>query len=61
MAVAHSIIVMSYHILKHGVPYNELGVDYFDRLNINYVKHHFVKRLEGLGYKVILESAEDAA
>jgi len=55
VAVAHAILVMVYHILKHKLPYREMGADYFDRLNLKYVKNHFVKRLEGLGYKVILE------
>jgi transposase len=61
VAVAHAILVMVYHILKHKVPYRELGADYFDRLNLKYVKNHFVKRLEGLGYKVILEPTQVAA
>lgn len=55
IAVGHSILVMIYHILKYNYPYHELGSDYFDRLNIAYVKNHFVKRLEGLGYNVALE------
>lgn len=55
VAVGHAILVMGYHILKNKVPYRELGADYFDRLSITYVRHHFVKRLEGLGYKVALE------
>jgi transposase len=61
VAVAHAILVMVYHILKHKVPYRELGADYFDRLNLKYVKNHFVKRLEALGYKVILEPTQVAA
>lgn len=61
VAVAHAIIVMVYHILKHKVPYNELGADYFNRLNVLYIKHHFTKRLEALGYKVTLEPLEAAA
>lgn len=55
VAVGHSILVMAYHILKSNMSYRELGSDYFDRLNIMYIKNHFVKRLEGLGYKVSLK------
>jgi transposase len=55
IAVGHAMIVMAYHMLKHKVPYKELGADYFDRLNVSYVKYHFTKRLEALGYKVTLE------
>lgn len=61
VAVAHAMIVMAYHILKHKLPYSELGVDYFDRLNVSYIKHHFTKRLEALGYKVTLEPLQAAA
>lgn len=60
-AVAHAILVISYHILKDKIPYHELGDDYFDRLNITHVTRHFVKRLEGLGYKVTLEPLQLAA
>jgi len=55
VGVGHSILVMAYHILKFNMSYREIGSDYFDRLNIMYVKNHFVKRLEGLGYKVSLK------
>lgn len=61
VAVAHAMIVMAYHILKHKLPYSELGADYFDRLNVSYIKHHFTKRLEALGYKVTLEPLQAAA
>ena len=46
---------MIYHILKDHVPYRELGSDHFNKLNATYVQRHHVKRLEGLGFKVILE------
>lgn len=61
VAVGHAIVVMAYHILKHKVPYYELGADYFDQLNVTHIKHHFVKRLEGLGYKVTLEPLQAVA
>jgi len=61
VAVAHAMIVMAYHIPKHKLPYSELGADYFDRLNVSYIKHHFTKRLEALGYKVTLEPLQAAA
>jgi transposase len=58
VAVCHTILVMAYHILKNHVPYQELGADYFDLLNATHIKHHFVHRLEGLGFKVTLEPLE---
>lgn len=55
VAVSHAILVISYHILKNHIPYQELGADYFDLLNASHVKNHFVHRLERLGFKVTLE------
>jgi len=61
VAVAHAILVMIYHILKDQVPYHELGSDYFNKLNATYIQRHHVKRLESLGFKVILEPVSKAA
>lgn len=61
VAVAHSLLIVIYHILKDKVPYHELGADYFDRLNLAHIKRHHIKRLEGLGFKVTLEPLEAAA
>lgn len=55
VAVAHSILVIIYHILKDGVPYHDLGHDYFQRRNPERVRHRAVCQLESLGYNVILE------
>lgn len=55
VAVSHAILVMAYHMIKNHIPYQELGVDYFDLLNASHVKNHFVHRLERLGFKVTLE------
>src|SRR5262249_61143140 len=33
VAVAHSILVIAYHVLRDSQSYRELGGDYFDRLN----------------------------
>lgn len=55
MAVAHSILVISYHILKRHQPYQELGSNYFDERKKESVTHRLTKRLENLGYQVSLE------
>jgi transposase len=60
IAVAHSILVMVYHMIERGTVYDDLGGDYFDRRNQQYTQRRLVKRLEQLGYKVILEPAETA-
>ena len=55
MAVAHTILLIGYHLLRNRCEYRELGGDYFDRLNAEGLKRHLVKRLEGLGLAVTLE------
>jgi hypothetical protein len=44
-------------MLKNGSTYQELGGDYFDKLNKNRLLPYFVKRLKDLGYQVSLEAA----
>jgi transposase len=55
IAVAHSILVIAYHMLRRGTEYVELGADYFDKQNQQQVQKRLVKRLEQLGYRVLLE------
>ena len=57
VAVAHSILVIAYHLLRDGTEYIELGGDYFDKLNKQQLERGLVKRLEQLGHKVVLEPA----
>jgi transposase len=54
MAVAHTLLVIIYHVLKTGRPYHELGADYFDRLDVARLERHHVRRLEQLGFTVTL-------
>jgi transposase len=61
VAVAHSILVIAYHMLHDGTEYRELGGDYFDQRNHDYLQRSLVKRLEKLGYTVSLEPATVAA
>jgi len=44
VAVGHTILVISYCLLRYKTPYRELGADYFDRINIVHTTKHFVKR-----------------
>src|SRR5436190_2261635 len=55
LAVGHSILTISYHMMDRGTRFNELGADYFDRRNPERLKYRLVARLEKLGYKVTLE------
>jgi hypothetical protein len=46
-----------YHMLKDGRPYQDLGANYFDRLDPERLTRYLVRRLERLGHKVIVASA----
>jgi hypothetical protein len=54
VAVAHSILVIAYHLLRDGASYRELGGDYFDCLNADRLTRYHTKRLAALGYAVTL-------
>lgn len=55
VAVAHSILVIVYHLLRDGTRYQERGSDYFDKHDRGHLERSLVKRLEQLGNKVRLE------
>jgi transposase len=54
VAVAHSILTDTYHILKRGTEYRDLGGDYFDRIRHDRILRYHVRRLQELGYPVVL-------
>jgi transposase len=55
VAVAHSVLVIAYHVLKEQQPYQDLGADYFDKLDATRLQRHHVHRLEALGFEVTLK------
>lgn len=61
VAVAHSLLVIIYHVLKHDQTYTELGGDYFDRHHAVQQREYFIRRLQMLGLKVSVEELSEAA
>ena len=57
LAVAHTILVIAYHMLKNHCEYHELGGDYFERLRGDGLKRYYVKRLQQLRVTVTVQSA----
>jgi transposase len=57
IAVAHSLLVAIYIMLKTGQRYVELGVDYFEKLHADDFKRYLVRKLEALGHTVTLAPA----
>jgi transposase len=59
IAVAHSLLIVSYHLLKsRELAYTDLGADYFTRgATVEKEVKHLMKRLQRLGYQVDLSRA----
>jgi len=57
IAVAHTILIIAYHIIRDGTTYDDLGSNYFDERDRQATLRRSVKRLAALGYKVTVEAA----
>ena len=55
VAVAHSLLVIAYHLLARQTAYADLGPDFLDRRSRDATERQLVRRLERLGNKVTLE------
>lgn len=56
-AIAHSILVVAYHMHTKQTTYQDLGENYYDERQRQAVQRNLVKRLEGLGFQVQLSPA----
>jgi transposase len=61
VAVAHSLLVIVYHILEGRADYRELGGDFFDRWHRETRQERLIRQLEALGLKVTVEALPEAA
>jgi len=61
IAVAHSILVIAYHLIARQEPYHELGGEYFDRRNPAATAKRLTHHLEQLGYRVTLQEQTSVA
>ena len=55
VAVAHSILVICWHLLTNDCDYDDLGGDYFTRRNTDRQRDRLIQQLHGLGYRVTLD------
>jgi transposase len=55
LAVAHSILVICWHLLAYDRDYDDLGGDYFTRRNVNRQRDRLINQLHNLGYRVTLD------
>lgn len=55
IAIAHSMLLAIYHILKELQPFNDLGSNYFTSMNEEKIIKKNIKSIESLGYEVALQ------
>lgn len=60
VAVAHSMLIAIYHVLKEKIPYKELGSEYYLKDNVEQKVKNLTRQFEKLGYSVTLTSAAKA-
>lgn len=58
IALAHTMLVSIYHMIKKKEPYKELGVDYLENLHKDRTVKRLKKRIESFGYAVVLSEVE---
>ena len=61
LAVAHSILVMAYHMISKQEPYHELGAMHLDAYRPEATVERLTGRLHKLGFQVTLEPLAQAA
>lgn len=50
VAVAHSMLIAMYHVLK-GAPFQDLGSSYYDQFNVEHKINLYLKKLKNLGWE----------
>lgn len=61
VAVAHSLLVVIYHILRDNVAYQDLGSDFFERRDPDRLVRYHTQRLQRLGFDVTITPTDKAA
>jgi transposase len=61
LAVAHTILVVIYHLLRTDRTYHDLGGDYFARQDKEALQRRCIRQLEQLGLRVTVSPQEEVA
>jgi transposase len=54
VGVAHSLLLVIYHVLHDGTEYRDLGRDFLDRIRATHLIRYHLKQLQQLGFTVTL-------
>jgi transposase len=61
LAVAHSLLVSIYHMIRDNQPFQDLGPQYLEKLDSERLERRAVQRLQQLGYDVTLTPKQEVA
>ena len=51
VAVAHSMLIAIYNMLKHDIPFVDLGENYYCQFNPEKKIDHYLKQLQKMGWQ----------
>ena len=52
VAVAHSMLIAIYHMIKDNLPFKDLGSSYYSKYNTDSKVKYYMKKLQELGYSL---------
>ena len=61
VAVAHSLLIAIYHVLKDGVEFKDLGAEYYNHFNKERKIKAYLKKLKALGWEDLRAMIEQPA
>ena len=61
VAVAHSILIAVYHVLRDGVKFQDLGAEYYNQFNKERKINAYLKKLKALGWEDPVAMTEQLA
>lgn len=61
VTVAHTLVVIAYHLISRKTTYQELGQDYFERRDRSAIERRCIRQLERLGLVVTVTPKEKVA
>ena len=61
VAVAHSMLIAIYHVLRDGASFKDLGADYYNQFNRERKANGMLKKLKALGYEVTIAAVPTVA
>lgn len=56
VAVAHSMLISIYHMIKENKKYKDLGAEFYNKFNKEKKANSYIKKLKELGYTIQIEN-----